>query len=128
MHADSDDFDFDEWVALAKGDPEAFEQRRTQLLQTAIRKAPDGNRSRLEGLQFQIDMIRQKMRHPMGACVKLSSMMFDQLSRELPLLMNSLDTGMVTDAGKKPPTAEVIVLESKVWGKKPSNCQRPGDK
>ena len=73
------EFDFDEWVELAKEDPDAFEARRDALLQEAIDQAPLHFRKKLHGLQFQVDMIRERSTHPLGACVRISSMMMDSL-------------------------------------------------
>ncbi len=85
--SDFNAFNFDEWAALAKGDPDAFELRRTQCLREAITRAPNHAKRRLEGLQFQIDMIRRRAKHPLGACIKISNMMFDCFFNELPSAM-----------------------------------------
>ena len=76
---DSSGFNFDEWVELAKEDPDAFEERRDALLKQAIEQAPLHFRKKLHGLQFQVDMIRERSAHPMGACVRISSLMMDSL-------------------------------------------------
>lgn len=76
---DSNGFDFDEWVELAKEDPAAFEARRDALLREAIDQAPLHFRKKLQGLQFQVDMIRERSAHPMGACVRIGSLMMDSL-------------------------------------------------
>ncbi|MCW8908847.1 MAG: DUF3135 domain-containing protein [Sedimenticola sp.] len=75
-------FDFDEWLRLAKEDPDAFEARRDQLLREAIDQAPLHFRKKLHGLQFQVDMIRERSSHPLGACVRISNLMMDHLYRE----------------------------------------------
>jgi hypothetical protein len=69
--------DFDEWLVLAKEDPDAFEQRRSRLIDSFIQDAPDHLHHRLRGLQFRIDMERRRARTPMGACVRISGMMWD---------------------------------------------------
>ncbi len=69
-------FDFEAWARLAREDPEAFERRRRELLRRAIAQAPEGLRSRLEGLQWRVDAERARARHPMGACVRLFRMMW----------------------------------------------------
>jgi len=79
---DSGGFDFDEWVGLAKEDPDAFEARRDELLREVIDQAPLHFRKKLHGLQFQVDMIRERSAHPMGACVRISRLMMDHLYRE----------------------------------------------
>lgn len=72
-------FDFDEWSRLAKNDPCAFEARRVALIEEFLRRFPQPGQRRLRGLQFRIDMARRRARTPMGACLKISSMMWDSL-------------------------------------------------
>lgn len=70
---------FDEWLELAKRDPEGFEIRRQAVIETYISGLPPSKQRRLRGLQFRIDMERQRARTAMGACIKLSSMMWDAM-------------------------------------------------
>ena len=72
-------FDFDEWSQLAKDDPFAFEARRIALIEEYLRQFPQSGQRRLRGLQFRIDMVRRRARTPMGACLKISSMMWESL-------------------------------------------------
>jgi hypothetical protein len=72
-------FDFDVWSRLAKDDPSAFEARRLALIEEYLRKFPQREQQRLRGLQFRIDMVRRRSRTPMGACLKISSMMWESL-------------------------------------------------
>jgi hypothetical protein len=72
-------FDFDEWSRLAKDDPSAFEARRLALIEEFLRQFPQPDQQRLRGLQFRIDMVRRRARTPMGACLKISSMMWESL-------------------------------------------------
>jgi hypothetical protein len=72
-------FDFDEWSRLAKDDPSAFEERRIALIEAYLRQFPQPGQRRLRGLQFRIDMVRRRARTPMGACLKISSMMWESL-------------------------------------------------
>jgi hypothetical protein len=74
-------FDFDEWAQLAKQDNVAFEEKRTEILKQFIASCAsnDNDLRRLNGLQFQINMIRRKHKSPMGACVAISEMMMDKL-------------------------------------------------
>lgn len=71
------DFDFNEWAALARTDPEGFAHRRLAWIQVAISSAQKRNHARLEKLQFRIDAKRRLARTPMKACLQLSSMMWD---------------------------------------------------
>lgn len=85
-------FDFDEWSALARSDPAAFEQRRLELIEEFLRDLPAHDQRRLRGLQFRIDMERRRARTPMAACLRLSAMMWDSLlgSRGLKNALDSL--------------------------------------
>ncbi len=72
--------DFDEWANLASNDPEGFEQRRQNYIEQFFERIPISKQRRLRGLQFRIDMERKKARTPLGACIKLSSMMWDAVT------------------------------------------------
>jgi len=78
----SDPFDFDEWADLASNDPAGFEQRRKNCIEQFIDRIPVSRQRRLRGLQFRIDMERKKARTPLGACIKLSSMMWDSVTAD----------------------------------------------
>lgn len=69
-------FDFDSWAGLAQSDPQAFEARRRALLEEAIERAHPRQRERLRRLQWKLDQIRSLSEHPLGACVKLSDLMW----------------------------------------------------
>jgi hypothetical protein len=78
-------FEFDEWAKLAKDDPEEFSARRQVSVGQLIDQAPtEKAKRRLERLQFHIDMEIRKSRHPMGACVRLHSMMLDYAQGIIP--------------------------------------------
>ncbi len=71
--------DFDQWSALARSDPAAFEARRTQAVEQLIQGAPAHRQQRLRCLQWRIDHIRARANSPMAACIKLNEMMWDSL-------------------------------------------------
>lgn len=73
--------DFDELVKLAEENPEELENLRQRLCDELIQSAPQEYRRRLRGIQFQIDMERQKAKSPMAACLKISEMMHDSFSQ-----------------------------------------------
>lgn len=80
------DFDFDKWAQLSRDDPAEFERQREAALGAIIAAAPSAHRQRLEGLQFRLNMERQRSSSPLGACVRLSSLMwvgFYRLRKEL---------------------------------------------
>ena len=72
--------DFDKWLNLAMNDPEGFESARTAAIQGFLESIPSHSRQRLTGLQWRIDMIRQRSKTPMAACQAIYSMMWDQLA------------------------------------------------
>lgn len=110
MHSITERFDFDEWVELAKDAPATFEKRRTEWLEAAIQKAPEDHKTRLRGLQFQIDMVREKNKHPLGACMKLSSMMLESLYREAPLVAEILEPKEKKSPAQLARSAEIIAF------------------
>ena len=78
--------DFDTLKEIAEANPAALESFRDQLIRTTIMRAPAETRSRLRGLQFQIDSQRRLHSSPMGSCVKISSMMQDSFLNLIELL------------------------------------------
>ena len=80
------DFDFDKWAQLARDDPAEFERQREAALRAIIAAAPSEHRQRLQGLQFRLNIERQRAGSPLGACVRLNSVMwagFHRLRKEL---------------------------------------------
>lgn len=71
--------DFDQWAALAKSDPEAFEAKRAEVIEDMIRRMPEHKQHRMRCLQWKIDQVRNQASNPMAACIKLSEMMWDSL-------------------------------------------------
>lgn len=69
--------DFDKLKHLAETDPESLEQLRESMINDLIESAPEEYRRRLRGLQFRIDMEREKADTPISSCVAISQMMHD---------------------------------------------------
>jgi len=78
--------DFDEWRRLASTDPEAFEVMRREVLQAVIDQAPERRRPRLRGLQWRVDLVRQRSSSPMAACISLSDMMWEAFAGDKGLV------------------------------------------
>lgn len=76
---DDDTFNVEEWMELYKKDPEAFEAKRAKAIEETIAETTGPNRHRLRGLQFQIDVIREKAKSPMGACLKITQLMWKKV-------------------------------------------------
>jgi hypothetical protein len=71
--------DFEHWAQLAIADPEAFEARRSRLIEAFISSAPIERQPRLRGLQWRIDQIRRSARTPLASCIRISRMMWDSV-------------------------------------------------
>ena len=80
------DFDFDHWSSLARDDPEKFELMRQQLINEVMEQAPEHMKNRLEGLQWQVDQIRNQSDSSMAACITISQKMWDKVYGEKGLL------------------------------------------
>ena len=80
------EFDFDAWTRLAKDDPQEFERRRQTVVRATIEGASAEHRERLEGIQFRLDLERERSATPLGACVRMNALMwagFFRLRKEL---------------------------------------------
>jgi len=81
-------FDFSDWAQLAVEDPQAFEERRQQTIQSAISAMSSHRQERMQRLQWRIDQERNLAGSPMAACIRLSRMMWDNVLGENGLLEN----------------------------------------
>ncbi|MDP1884651.1 MAG: DUF3135 domain-containing protein [Candidatus Moranbacteria bacterium] len=73
------EFIFEEWVELAKTDPETFEAKRKEVIAEIINSAPEGERDTLSRMQWIVDKERSSAKDPLDACVKISSMMVNRV-------------------------------------------------
>ncbi|SHN92994.1 hypothetical protein BHECKSOX_1963 [Bathymodiolus heckerae thiotrophic gill symbiont] len=74
-------FDFDQWMDLAKKDPEGFEKKRKEVIKIAIDNASQKMQPRLNGLQWCIDAKIKASKNPMDGCLKVFQMMMDSIYR-----------------------------------------------
>jgi len=72
--------DFDHWSRLAKEDPNEFERMRLAAIEEVISNAPKEQQQRLRGLQWRIDQERRLAKTPLGACIRISRMMWESVS------------------------------------------------
>jgi hypothetical protein len=70
--------DFDYLTGLARTDPQRFESFRQATIEAYISALPDERQTRMRKLQWRIDQER-RLHTPMGACMKISGMMWDHL-------------------------------------------------
>lgn len=109
-------FDFDEWMNLAKTDPEAFDARRKEIIDDLIAHAPEHIRQRLKSFQWRIDMERARCDNPMQACIKLSNMMWDLVYGDRGFLwslqqISDPNTLLTASAATATPSAQVLPLK-----------------
>ncbi len=72
--------DFDDWASLADADPDAFERLRRELIEDFIDSAPPDRRERLRCLQWRIEQERARSRTPLGACIRITRMMWERVT------------------------------------------------
>ncbi len=97
-HSISEPFDFDHWLRLARRDPAAFERRRQAAIAAFLDDLPPARRSRLERLQWRIDMEIRRSRSPMGACIRLYRLMLESCARQQAALDALLQGSAMPDA------------------------------
>ena len=71
---------------LAADDPPAFEALCSTLVERCIERAPERIQQRLRQIQFRVDCIRRRSRSPLGALIKIQSLMWEsflQMDQEL---------------------------------------------
>lgn len=112
------EFDFDEWVRLAQDDPDAYEDKRKEIIQQVIESTSPEIKRRMQGLQWQIDQIRSTSANPMASCLRISQMMWDSVLGDEGLLkhMEQLNSPDLPQLNKPKTTAKVIKM--KPWTEK----------
>lgn len=78
--------DFEQWSQLARRDPEAFEDRRRELIDAVIARAPQDRQQRLRGLQWRVDQVRSRSSNPLAACISLTDMMWEAFAGDNGLI------------------------------------------
>lgn len=105
------DFDWETWSELAQTDPVAFEERRKQTIDAFIARAPEARRARLLALQCRIDLERRRSSSALGACIRLSNMMWESYG-ELQDALNALTgrgpVASATPPSKVPASAQIV--------------------
>jgi len=105
--------DFELWAKLAESDPGAFEEKRRQMLEEFIARAPAHLRQRLERLQWRIDQERGMCGNPLSACVRLYSMMWDSVCGDNGLLWALQNVAEGESVGGVPSVRSARVLPFK---------------
>lgn len=72
---------FDVLVEMARNDPQGLETLRRSLTEAVIEAAStEMTRKRLKGLQFRVDMERERASTPLAATIRISEMMCKSLA------------------------------------------------
>ena len=101
---------FDVLVDMARNDPIRLENLRQKLTMAVINSATtQDKRRRLEGLQFRVDMERQRARSPLAAAIRVSEMMCHSLGD----LHRSMVTPFADEEIEEQPEANAVVLTFK---------------
>ncbi|MEH6471278.1 MAG: DUF3135 domain-containing protein [Halopseudomonas sp.] len=99
---------FEELVALADRDPEAFESFRQTACQQFIATTPNTHRRRLAAIQNRVEMELKRAKTPMAGLLRVSGMMHDCLYQLSNKLIEFNHPGSI--ARSPTPRAEVINL------------------
>jgi ferric-dicitrate binding protein FerR (iron transport regulator) len=103
--------EFNRWVALAAANPEAFEQLRRRLIEQLIAEASPRHRQRLRCLQWRIDQERRRSACPLGACIRLTRMMWNKVTARGGLIDNIQQLSGYVEGRRQPPeSAQVLPL------------------
>jgi hypothetical protein len=103
---------FDEWAALAKSDPQAFETQRRQVIDRAIRAAPAARQQKLHRIQWKLDQIRSTSRTPMVACLRMQRLLWESVTGENGLLA-CLQQPLIRQRPAAAASARIIPLASR---------------
>ena len=103
-------FDFDKWMRLAREEPKRFEKLRLQIIEEQINASSPSSQRRLRGLQFQIDARRRLSGSALGACIEISSMMFDHLYNEFLPAMYALNYDDLNSVKSSPVKNSKVIL------------------
>lgn len=103
---------------LARENPLAFERLRRQLIDSLIASAPERNRPRLRGIQFQVECLRRLSRSALGSTVRVYDLMWEsflELNRSCQQLAEQgdrLGAGKAVAAGHgQAPLRDAQILE-----------------
>ncbi|MDX1319491.1 MAG: DUF3135 domain-containing protein [Oceanospirillum sp.] len=79
---------FDVLMDLARNNPEQLENIRKSMSEEIIQDASPRIRHKLEGINFKVDMERQRSKTPLQSCIRVAALMHDSFSQ----MREELDT------------------------------------
>jgi len=108
--------DFDRLAELARSKPQVLDRYLRLKVNQIIAGARSEERIRLRQLQFRIDSVRHRAKTPLGACIKISQMMHDELwclrqalSNDNNSVSNSSSTNVSASADNRPRSCGNVV-------------------
>ena len=102
-------FDLEEWQRLAKDDPAEFERKRRSTIEEFIEQAPLEHQKRLRGLQFRIDLERTRAKTPLGAAIRLQTLMWDRFTDLREALLAFSEPDALTQPLPEPSISATII-------------------
>ena len=100
--------DFDYLKLLANENPDELERLRRLYCEQLIDSAPDRYRGRLQGLQFQIDMIKRRSKCPLHSCMQISKLMLDNYV-DMQQAIKGVDSGAGSIFPERPHYSDNII-------------------
>ncbi|MFG1489079.1 DUF3135 domain-containing protein [Oceanospirillum sp. HFRX-1_2] len=91
---------FDVLMDLARNNPEQLEDIRKLLSEEIIRDASPRIRHKLEGINFKVNMERQRSKNALQSCIRITALMhdsFNQMREELDVLFQPTQLKDVSD-------------------------------
>ena len=91
---------FDVLMDLAQNNPEQLENIRKSISEEIIQDASPRIRHRLEGINFKVDMERQRSKTPLQSCIRVAALMHDsftQMREELDTLFQPAPAPYLTN-------------------------------
>ncbi|MEE8079348.1 MAG: DUF3135 domain-containing protein [Pseudomonadales bacterium] len=100
---------FEVLVDMARNDPNGLETLRQSLTEAVIAAASsDSTRRRLKGLQFRVDLERQRARTPLAAAIRISEMMCRSLADLHASMVTPLEEREINELPLDPDHSNVI--------------------
>ncbi len=100
---------FEVLVDMARNDPHGLETLRRSLTESVIAAAgSDSTRRRLKGIQFRVDIERQRAATPLAATIRISEMMCRSLANLHASMVAPIDEHEIIELPLDPDNSNVI--------------------
>ncbi len=100
---------FEVLVDMARNDPNGLETLRRSMTEAVIAAASsDSTKRRLKGLQFRVDLERQRARTPLAAAIRISEMMCRSLADLHASMVTPLEEIEIKELPRDPDRSNII--------------------